>query len=249
VELLVVVGILAVLIAILLPVVAAAQAAARTVTCAGNVRQIVTALQLYATANRGYFPPNTTLPARSWYDCDRVGRFLTPSQPEARGPVVTCPADPDAARSYSMNVWASSTMDLSVRNSGAGTPWKACTSGASSLILVSERWSSGASALGYTSPATFLNNRDTPGHRFGGGTGLVAPVFANRWGWVNCELDYTRHRPRKGPGSRTQPAGRVQIGYADGHVALRSATDLFFADTGLSTLDSRWSPLDAAINK
>jgi prepilin-type N-terminal cleavage/methylation domain-containing protein len=254
VELLVVIGIIAVLIAILLPTVLAARAAARTLTCGSNVRQIVAAMHVYAAANRGYFPPNVTLLGVSWYDRDRIGRLLTTSQSQdARGPAVTCPEDPDAVRSYAMNVWASSTMDSTVLHpttgTAAGTPWKASTPGGWKLILVTERWSSaGSAAAGYVSPPT-IGARDTPGHRLGGGIGLVSLVPANRWGNVNCELAYARHRPRKGPGNRTQPIGRVQIGYGDGHVALRSNQDLVFPDTGLSTLDSWWSPIDDRLNQ
>jgi prepilin-type N-terminal cleavage/methylation domain-containing protein len=254
VELLVVIGIIAVLIAILLPTVMAARVAARTLVCGSNVRQIVAAMHVYAAANRGYFPPNVNGLGLSWYDRDRIGRLLMSSQSlDARGPVVTCPEDPDAVRSYSMNVWASSTMDNSVLHPTtgvpAGTPWKASTPGGWKFILVAERWSSAGSATaGYTSTPT-IGARDTPGHRLGGGIGLVSPVPANRWGYVTCELAYARHRPRKGPGRGTQPIGRVQIGYGDGHVALRSNQDLVSPDAGLSTLDSWWSPIDDRLNQ
>jgi prepilin-type processing-associated H-X9-DG protein len=127
--------------------------------------------------------------------------------------------------------------------------WKLGAAGGSKLILVTERWSStGSAASGFASPPT-VGWKDTPGHRFGGGLGLVNPSPAGRWGSVTCELAYARHRPRKGPGKGTQPIGRIQIGYADGHVALRSNADLVDAKTGLSTLDSLWSPKDPALNQ
>lgn len=56
VELLVVVGIIAVLIAILLPALQRASAAARTVACLGNLRQIGQALQLYISEYQGTLP-------------------------------------------------------------------------------------------------------------------------------------------------------------------------------------------------
>jgi prepilin-type N-terminal cleavage/methylation domain-containing protein/prepilin-type processing-associated H-X9-DG protein len=56
IELLVVIGIIAVLIGILLPVLSKAQSQAREKACAGNLRQIGQALVIYANDNRGFFP-------------------------------------------------------------------------------------------------------------------------------------------------------------------------------------------------
>ena len=61
VELLVVIGIIAVLIAILLPALRGARQRANTLMCASNLRQLMTGAALYWTENRGYFPgPNTS---------------------------------------------------------------------------------------------------------------------------------------------------------------------------------------------
>ena len=88
-----------------------------------------------------------------------------------------------------------------------------------------------------------------PGQRFGGAGGIAPPLSAGRWGKVFSELPYSRHRTRRDQGAVTAPVGRVTIGYADGHAAMRSAGELADPVTGKSTLDSLWSPIDAAINQ
>lgn len=130
VELLVVIGIIALLISILLPTLGAAKEQARTTQCASNMRQLATALVNYATENKGRFPTNInvykpTPPAGQpsaglWYDLDRIGRYLpkgvipsdTSTNPTIGGTVFVCPGDFDKAqRSYAMNIWASSQTD------------------------------------------------------------------------------------------------------------------------------------------
>ncbi len=61
VELLVVIGIIAVLISILLPALSRARAAALQTACLANHRQIMQAMLQYTNDNRGYFPTNTTM--------------------------------------------------------------------------------------------------------------------------------------------------------------------------------------------
>lgn len=57
VELLLVIGIIAILIAILLPVLSSARKAAQTTACANNLRQIALAATAYIQENQGNWPP------------------------------------------------------------------------------------------------------------------------------------------------------------------------------------------------
>lgn len=130
VELLVVIGIIAILMAILMPALNRARAAANNVQCMSNVRQLVHAVIMYANDNQGWTPyyyPFTplTTPANEPYRttwADRVGGArpgLTSYIPYERsvyqGMVWHCPFATELPNPwyftdrfsfhYSMNVW------------------------------------------------------------------------------------------------------------------------------------------------
>lgn len=127
IELLVVIAIIALLIGILLPALGRARETARDIRCRSNIRQITTALMVYATDYNGRFPPvldkapdpETGKLSMIWHDEARIGRYLPnidasnllPSNTENNtvgGGVMQCPNHPSAGRSYSMNFWAAS---------------------------------------------------------------------------------------------------------------------------------------------
>lgn len=78
VELLVVIGIIAILIGILLPTLGRARAQANAVVCQSNVRQIAMAALAYAANSKGrlqlftYFTPNITVNLQYWVDASTV---------------------------------------------------------------------------------------------------------------------------------------------------------------------------------
>ena len=68
VELLVVIGIIAVLVAMLLPALQKARRAANTVQCASNMKQIAMAIIMYAGANKNELPPARVVPCVTYPD-------------------------------------------------------------------------------------------------------------------------------------------------------------------------------------
>jgi prepilin-type N-terminal cleavage/methylation domain-containing protein len=70
IELLVVIAIIAILAALLLPVLSQAKGRAQGLACLNNGKQMMTAVILYTTDNNEFFPPNpdggTTDPGNNW---------------------------------------------------------------------------------------------------------------------------------------------------------------------------------------
>lgn len=107
VELLVVIGIIALLISILLPVLAKAREQARSVVCQSNIRQICQAVYMYVAENRGVLPnPYTRIPP--WpgtaiqqdvngqvnWQVGTIWPYIS-SSPDVRRRIFNCPSDTD----------------------------------------------------------------------------------------------------------------------------------------------------------
>lgn len=248
VELLVVIGVIALLMGMLLPTVAGTRRQARSVQCASNIRQICAGLLNYAADNKMRFPGNLGNPSPSTYwDLPTMAGPYISLEGVTRGSAFTCPEDRDgASRSFSMNVWASSSADTSVTGlvPKRGQYWGPSPRGDSTkMILVVESWSFFNGLYGREAAHVIGYRGTTAGQRFGGGAGLAPPPDFFPFGKANSELAFMRHRPNNSPGVGTQPIGAINIGYLDGHVALKTHGDLVDSD-GKSTLDSIWSSWD-----
>ena len=275
VELLVVIGIIALLISILLPSLNAARKSARDVQCASNMRQLSLALMMYAVEHKGSFPPNMNFGAgvpgyAYWYDADRLESYLPAAikygSGSIGGPVFECPDDPQAARSYSMNVFASAKVSTDfekVLPNGTlpihGQLWGTNTGQSSDLLLVGEQYSAFGTEGAYAADATVgvpgttsavATAAQSPGVRWGGNGGLP-PATLGRFENARGEMDYTRHR-RDDVEEQLAPEGRMNIAFADGHVDMVRSGELYIDDEGAdddgqSTFRALWSPLDREI--
>jgi prepilin-type N-terminal cleavage/methylation domain-containing protein len=113
VELLVVIGIIAVLIGLLLPALTKARKAAQATQCLSQVREIGVVMNVYANANRGWlFPPDagglTALAPIEEQWAVKVFKLPVPPSPQREDlmswipPIFRCPSDaPDPAQAHS----------------------------------------------------------------------------------------------------------------------------------------------------
>jgi prepilin-type processing-associated H-X9-DG protein/prepilin-type N-terminal cleavage/methylation domain-containing protein len=120
VELLVVIGIIALLVSILLPALQKARSAAETVHCASNMKQLAQGVIMYATDEHGFYPNNDAVFANPnnpaayisfpWWTKEVMGRYV---QNTSRLPVYTntrvlfCPSVQFATTSAPTGYWGS----------------------------------------------------------------------------------------------------------------------------------------------
>jgi prepilin-type N-terminal cleavage/methylation domain-containing protein/prepilin-type processing-associated H-X9-DG protein len=108
VEVLVVIGIIALLMGVLVPALSQARGRAKCLACASNLRQVGLALTVYANENRGQFIPLGPYGQHLGGGVPRDQRWPTKvfNPPRWNPPVLLCPADEDPAEehSYVLNV-------------------------------------------------------------------------------------------------------------------------------------------------
>ncbi|HEX8521928.1 MAG TPA: type II secretion system protein [Tepidisphaeraceae bacterium] len=269
VELLVVIGIVAILIAFLVPALAMARSQAKTVACASNMRQLGSALLIYAGENKGSYPPNVGSLYTFWTSTECIGKTIKSQFPSTdntiAGGVMRCPSDlPQAVRCYSMNIFASGMVSAYVEASLAETPshgklWKSNVSNGSHMILLIESfavedWPTSDEPtpppnwkpIGISSPAVVGWVPQRPAERFGyGGSHFETKEI---FGAQSAQVCYYRHRTGKSPAGLGEAYGKINIAFADGHVDLYSHDRLVNWSTGKSTYEAMWSPIDREID-
>jgi prepilin-type N-terminal cleavage/methylation domain-containing protein len=212
VELLVVIGIIALLISILMPALAAARAQANRLACATNVRTLAQVALQYAHDNKGYIPRNyahNDPPFPSWVDLlARSMKRMLPSAPV--GGVYTAAYDVSAGPLYALTPWLqcpvfpndAQGVDYVINGWGKNMPG----GGRSPLLKVTSLRRSGEIAL-------FLDgNQNRPTNNFMRHD-VWQPSHLPKGGDVRV-LDDQRHR------------GLLNIACIDGHVETKRFADL-----------------------
>jgi len=266
VELMTVIGIIAILVALMLPALSGARKAAQATQCASNLRQIAQAMVNYSVEFRGKFPPNRGTPVFTfWYNQDTLGRYIKNSKPAPDNQlidgVLTCPGDlEDSRRSYAMNVWASGDVSPFVKawettDPPRGKLWSSGVGNSSNMILMIESFSavycpeSGPPYIGFAPPAVVGGVPILPGERFYGAGGWTSyNAEPDRFGETASHVAFFRHRRAKEPGGLGDPIGRLNIAFADGHVALHTDKDLYDKETG-KIKDILWTPIDHQVEE
>ena len=261
VELMTVIGIIGILTALMLPALSGARKAAQTTQCASNLRQIAQAMMNYSVEFRGKFPPNVGALQTFWYSRDTLGRYIKQAKPAPDNQLIdgilVCPGDlEDSRRSYAMNVWASGAVSPFVAEwekgpEPKGKLWNSSVGNSSSMILMIESFSAvycpenGPPFVGFAPPAVVGGVPNNPAERFFGAGGWTAyKAEPDRFGETASHVAFFRHRRAKEPGGLGDPIGRLNIAFADGHVALHTDKDLFDPTTQRLTGTAMWSPVD-----
>jgi len=247
VELLVVVGVLALLLGVLFPALSQARRAARSLIGGSRQRQVVLAVNLYATDHEGWYPESVATAAmlgRTWrwqeprmmkacsaradgYRCSMAG-YLRPYLPKAA--VLSCPSSPGIYR-YLEDLWR------------AGDQWdNPDTSFTDDSVL--------GSFCFYWNYVGYLSERESPFHgpqiddgRTGGSRLLISDYFGfNHWrspeAFGSCEhlprseITAETHeappfwvRAARGPTDRNNVQLKLRAGFVDGHVEVYHPTD------------------------
>ena len=253
VELLVVIGIIAVLIAILLPALQRAKESANRVVCASNMRQVMQQMVMYAQLSKGWLPPydkasngalNNPVDAGSYYVSwdeimlsvtmsdtpDAMAAAFNESAMPARYKMFTCPSD-YFPRNVTANFIGFPKRSYAINQStyGYGCP-DSRVPGAGHYRMP---WSPGnpldkgenvQQAKLNEVPAWIWIMGENWGQLNTPTINLASPaVFGT---WSNCFLDGNFARYHTYSYSTSNPTGGGNYAYSDGHVEFLNVKDL-----------------------
>lgn len=144
VELLVVIGIIAMLISMLLPALNRARQAASSVACQSNLRQIGQAMVMYQNANKGSYPMYDTHAVVTWYpNVFRISwaRLLWNENYLANPGVYRCPAKPNSDVDVDYNDFPKNYQDPTEPTSGKEEgPFAYPDYGYNAIYIGSSQW-------------------------------------------------------------------------------------------------------------
>jgi prepilin-type N-terminal cleavage/methylation domain-containing protein/prepilin-type processing-associated H-X9-DG protein len=185
VELLVVIAIIALLISILLPSLAGAREAARTMICAGNQRSMLQGIEMYGNSWKEYIPGTNTSGARVQVTPAVVEGDTTPETPvqdyDWMSPAIGESAgfSPNRAKRFAQIL---NTMACPTQKTRYALPWSGA-SGGDSLQFQNVQSQEGFRMVSYLSPASFHHHSNlifnTPQNAYQGTqlrTGFGTPV-------------------------------------------------------------------------
>jgi prepilin-type N-terminal cleavage/methylation domain-containing protein/prepilin-type processing-associated H-X9-DG protein len=258
VELLVVIGIIAILIGILLPSLTAARKSANNLKCQSNLRQIGMAFQMYGNTYNGYAPASYRYPETFavytpqfggwinqvnnevyWWMRLEIEKFL-PGITSPVNAVTLCPSDEDAFTPYT---------------TGPRKEWFRCSYGINNFMGITEGSQNGPAGVG-----VWDGLDDIDGHkwaRINRAKNSAEKILVGeiQWGyWLTPwdpnlqypgtpwhQWDWERHKTRPG-----KQKGVANILFLDGHVApVRQGLDVMGVYSDVNSCD--WTKVGTAV--